>query len=134
MGRLCCPVGYDTSLEVSILAVPSHSHLKQVVGACETSLPCCTFVLAGDVRLGSLEQFLWQSAELDRLRAQTPETLPDVPENMDPQSMKFFGPMTKPTKLDRTIPVLSVGLLNETEHGAETRAIGSDSVDHNFSC
>lgn len=69
-----------------------------------------------------VQHFLRMSSELDRLRNEAPREVPDVPENMDPAKMKFFGQMTQ-RQMKRLIPgfVRVEVLLNEEEHGAQTK-------------
>jgi hypothetical protein len=62
------------------------------------------------------------SDEIDQLRLDAPSELPgQVPESMEPKSMRFFGPMTQ-GQLDRVIPgfIRVEALLNEKENGAQT--------------
>jgi hypothetical protein len=134
-----CPSGYDKKGDDPVkIADNTRALARNHRYVIKDKLPYYDLFLAweDDMRITGdhVQQFLWQSEELDKLRAAAPESLSDVPENMDPQSMKFFGAMTKP-QLDRLIPgfVRVEVLLNETEHGAQKPGqLDPIPLDHNF--
>jgi hypothetical protein len=132
-----CPLGYDRKGEhPDVIQDNTRALARNHRYVIKDKLPYYDLFLAweDDMRVTGphVHQFLRQSQELDRLRAQAPEHVPDVPENMDPAHMKFFGPMTR-QQLDRLIPgfVRVEVLLNETENGAQ-KSLDPIPLDYEF--
>jgi hypothetical protein len=77
-----------------------------------------------------VSHFLKMSAEIEQLRLEAPKKVPEVPESLDPKSMRFHGAMTK-GQLDRVMPgfIRVEVLLNEEENGAQTKL---DNIDTDF--
>lgn len=134
-----CPTGYDRKSDnANKLLDNTRALARNHRYVIKDKLPYYHLFLAweDDMRItgAHVQQFLEQSAYLDRLRQQAPATVPDVPENMDANSMKFFGPMTR-QQLDRLIPgfVRVEVLLNETANGAQnTQQLDPIPLDFNF--
>jgi hypothetical protein len=137
-----CPTGYDRkSAHPDQITDNTRALARQHRYVVKDKLPYYDLFMAweDDMRITGqhVQQFMSMSHQLDLLRAQVPldeaAAAADVPENMDPKHMKFFGSMTR-QQLDRLVPgfVRVEVLLNETENGAQT-ASGPIPLDYKFS-
>jgi hypothetical protein len=118
-----CPLGYDHSTEkvsdnTRALARQHRYVIKDKFDYYDVFL-----AFEDDMRITGqhVHNYLKQSRKLDVLRKAAPESVSNVPENMDPLHQKYFGPWTR-QQMDRLVPgfVRVEVLQNETAYGAQT--------------
>jgi hypothetical protein len=132
-----CPMGYEVKHSPDKVIDNTRTLARQHRYVIKDKLPYYDIFLAfeDDMRITGdhVSQFLHMSNEIDHLRLQAPEKIPNMlPVNIDPKGMKFHGPMTR-AQMDRLIPgfIRVEVLLDEKVNGAQTELANIDR-DFNF--
>ena len=130
-----CPLGYETKHSPDKVIDNTRALARQHRYVIKDKLPYYDIFVAfeDDMRITGdhISHFLEMSDEIDQLRLDAPSNVPgQVPENMEPKSMRFYGPMTA-SQLDRVVPgfIRVEVLLNEEENGAQEHL---DNIDTDF--
>ena len=80
-----------------------------------------------------VQHFMQMSNELEKLQQQAPAVIKgEIPENMDPMAMRFFGQMTK-DQMKRLVPgfIRVEVLVDEAQYGAQSK-LDPINVDHQY--
>lgn len=130
-----CPLGYEAKHSPDKVIDNTRALARQHRYVIKDKLPYYDLFVAfeDDMRVTGdhVFHFLKMSEQIEQLRLDAPQTVPgQVPENMDPKSMRFYGPMTQ-GQLDRIIPgfIRVEVLLNEEENGAQKQL---DNIEPDF--
>lgn len=132
------PLGYPDTKDPKIMELNTRALSRQHRFVVKDKLDHYDLFMAweDDIRITGdhVQHFLKMSAELKRLYEEAPLEISDVPEDMDPKRMKFYGQMTK-RQMQRLIPgFVRVEVLldnGETAHTLDTTESPLP-LDHDF--